>query len=61
MELDNPLTRAGTTCPLCSKAKDAGCVACWPCYRRFELKYGNQTAEAVIDSYETRLRLSARF
>lgn len=59
MELDNPMVRASSGCPLCGKAKDAGLVACWPCYRLFELRYGNQTAEAVIDSAEARLKVGA--
>lgn len=45
---DNPHVRASTVCPLCSGFKSQGLVACWPCYRSSDLKYGNPAAEAKI-------------
>lgn len=50
--LDHPLTRNHVVCPLCGDAKDTGLLTCWPCYRRFNLKYGNPQAEAAIERME---------
>jgi hypothetical protein len=37
--MDFQNVRAVKTCVLCGKKKDAGLVACWPCYRK-SLKNG---------------------
>jgi hypothetical protein len=55
--MDNPKTRSGTTCPLCYGEKDHGLVACWQCYRGKGLKYGNPTAERIIEVFEAALAL----
>lgn len=49
---DFPLVRASLTCPLCFGAKEAGLVACWACYRRIGLRYGNKDAEVAIAASE---------
>ena len=48
MQIDTPLVRADSLCPLCAGAKPVGIVACWRYYRATNLKYGNATAEARI-------------
>jgi hypothetical protein len=55
MELDYPQVRAQRVCPLCQGAKETGLVACWPCYRTYELRYGNAAAEQIIAQAEDRL------
>lgn len=57
--IDNPRTRAGWTCPLCLGSKDAGLVACWPCFRT-ELKRGNPEAEATVSAFENFLEAQDR-
>ena len=42
MEQDFPLVRAQLRCPLCQGAKQAGALVCWPCYRRYEMRYGDE-------------------
>lgn len=54
-QLDYPLVRASAVCPLCRGAKDTGLVACWPCYRKDELKYGNPDADLKIAQAEEAL------
>lgn len=60
MQIDHPLLRQHSHCPLCHERKDQGLVTCWPCYRRHELKYGNARAEAIIDRAETGLMICDR-
>lgn len=50
--IDNPLTRAGWTCPICLGSKDAGLVACWPCFRTSGLKQCDPKAEAKVAEFE---------
>jgi len=53
---DNPRVRASTTCPLCRGAKATGLIACWPCFRRWDMRHGNPNAERVIEGRELELR-----
>jgi hypothetical protein len=55
IQIDHPNVRASVVCPLCQGVKDAGLVACWPCYRKNEMRYGNPAAELKIDQAEKRL------
>ena len=43
-------------CPLCQGRKEAGLVACWPCYRAWDLRDGNVGAELLIEWAEAELR-----
>jgi hypothetical protein len=52
---DNPRVRASLVCPLCNGAKDAGLVACWPCFRSSGLKQGDPAAEARVAARERSL------
>ena len=54
IQTDHPNVRASVVCPLCQGAKDAGLVACWPYYRKNEMRYGNPDAELKIDQAEER-------
>lgn len=53
MTLDHSLIRASHVCPFCSKAKDAGLVACWPCYRSNDLRNGG--GQQTLDVTEAAL------
>ena len=53
--IDHPRIRETVVCPLCHKQKGKGLVTCWPCYREYRLRYGNENAEALIDEEERRL------
>lgn len=53
--IDNQYVRASKVCPLCYGVKSIGIVACWPCYRSHDLKYGNEAAEATITAANTAL------
>lgn len=54
-QIDHELTRRQTDCPFCKGFKDQGLVACWPCFRSSGLKYGKESAEAVLDEFEDML------
>jgi hypothetical protein len=56
LTLFNPLVRKSIQCPLCSGPKPIGLIACWPCYRKEELKYGNAVAEQIIAAREGELQ-----
>ena len=58
---DHPRVRAADNCPLCGGAKNAGLVACWPCYRSRDLRGGNAVAERLIDQAERALSLFGGF
>jgi hypothetical protein len=55
MKIDNPRVRAHHLCPLCNGPKDAGLVACWPCFRSSGLKNGRRDAEWRIQDREREL------
>ena len=55
MELDYPKVRAQVLCPLCVGDKDEGLLVCWPCYRRYELRSGNEVVEQIIAQAENGL------
>lgn len=62
--IDYPRIRASRVCPLCRQLKDAGLVACWPCYR----VQGMRNPEAVgsivtemLDARERELEEKAQF
>lgn len=40
MTIDHPNIRNWTKCPFCLGNKDQGLVACWPCYRKHDLRNG---------------------
>lgn len=52
--MDNPYVRRQMQCPLCGGFKTIGLVACWKCYRAFDLRNGNPKAEAHIAAAEAR-------
>lgn len=52
----HPLTRASVICPLCFAGKAAGLVACWPCYRKENLRNCPPEAEAKLDAREAYLK-----
>jgi hypothetical protein len=56
---DNTLVRAAHECPICYGDKPVGNVACWSCYRTFDMRYGNAIADQIIRNTEDRLRLAA--
>ena len=53
--LDYPHVRASAVCPLCLGHKDQGLIACWPCYHRRGMRYGNNEVEEVLKQTEIRL------
>ncbi len=53
--MDYPCVRASEVCPLCKGYKDQGLIACWYCYHRHGLRYGNEEAERLIEQAETNL------
>lgn len=55
-EAEYPRVRSSAVCPLCGECKDTGLVACWSCYRTYDLRYGNREAEALIEQAEARLK-----
>lgn len=52
---DFPNTRRNTVCPLCAGHKDRGLVACWVCYRKYDMRNGSQAAEDKIATFEAML------
>jgi hypothetical protein len=54
--IDHPFVRAHHACPFCARQKDAGLVACWPCFRTSGLKDCDPVAEAHLDRQEVWLR-----
>ena len=55
-QLDHSFVRAHHACPFCARQKDAGLVACWPCFRTSGLKDCDPVAEAHLDRQEAWLR-----
>lgn len=55
MTFDHPLVRASLKCPLCAGPKDQALVACWPCFRSWNMRGGNRNADAIIASVEASL------
>ena len=56
IKLDHPLVREQTTCPICAKHKDAGLLACWSCYREYDMRSGlSMDAELILDDTEDML------
>lgn len=55
--MDHPLLRASLVCPFCHGAKDTGLVACWPCYRKHDMKFGG--GEYQVDRSERILARAA--
>lgn len=51
---DYPKVRAHHICPVCNGAKDAGLVACWPCWRT-SVKRGDPAAERKVQEREAQL------
>lgn len=41
---------------MCQGRKEAGLVACWPCYRARGLRDGSAEAESMIERAEVKLR-----
>jgi hypothetical protein len=58
--MDYPHVRSSTACPLCRGRKEAGLVACWPCYRTSGLRDGNARTESIIERAEAELREAHR-
>ena len=52
MEQDFPLVRAQLRCPLCQGEKQSGALVCWPCYHRYEMRYGDDFAISIVASKE---------
>ena len=55
-EADYFHVRSSNVCPLCGEHKETGLVACWSCYRSYNLRYGNPEAELLLDEAEIRLK-----
>ncbi len=54
--VDYPHVRASTLCPLCRANKEAGLLVCWNCYRDYNLRLGNDAAEALIAKADVEIR-----
>lgn len=54
--MNNPLTRKSSHCPLCDGPKDIDLVACWSCFRVYDMRMGNPAAEAMIARHEASLK-----
>lgn len=52
IQLDNPRTRAGWTCPICLGPKNQHLLACWECFRTSGLKDHNLVAEQKVAEFE---------
>lgn len=52
IEIDHPKLRNSEECPTCHGHKDKNLVTCWPCYRKYGLRYGNAEIEKIIDKVE---------
>jgi len=59
MTLDHPLIRARRVCPACDKPKEPGLEVCWPCYRKYRMRYGNRAIEDALAQIEHQMRLQA--
>lgn len=54
--IDYPRIRRDSTCPFCTRTKDQGLIACWPCFRRENLRQGETAAQAfALETREQRL------
>ena len=53
--MDYPNVRASPICPLCHKNKARGLLVCWACFREYEMRDGNPTAERLINEAEAEL------
>ena len=60
MTPDHPRVRASRVCPVCGQAKDYGLVVCWPCYRRVNMRAGNEAVETLLDKTARLLELDER-
>lgn len=54
--MDNPRVRMQIICPVCDGSKDRGLVACWPCFRKYDMRNGNPVCEEIIRDRENELR-----
>jgi hypothetical protein len=54
--MDYPHVRSSGVCPLCRERKEVGLVVCWDCYRAWNLRYGNEEADSVVERVEAELR-----
>jgi hypothetical protein len=52
---DNVFVRRHTGCPLCGGFKPRGLIACWPCFREYNMSDGNEWAEQIIADYDAEL------
>lgn len=52
IQLDNPRTRAGWTCPICLGPKNQHLLACWHCFRTSGLKNYDPAAEQIVAEFE---------
>ena len=55
---DNPFVRDCNVCPLCNGPKSIGLIACWPCFRKHDMRNGNRDAEERIAAYDEMLEMS---
>ena len=53
--MDYLRVRSSELCPLCRGHKDQGLIACWYCYHKQRLRYGNEEAERMIEQAEASL------
>jgi hypothetical protein len=54
--MDYPHIRAHGVCPFCNGSKPQGLIACWPCFRRENLRQGeNGYQAAILETREQRL------
>lgn len=58
---DFPLLRASTICPCCALDKPKGNIACWDCYRLFNMRHGfSPLVAGQIAAIEGALQSEAR-
>lgn len=52
--------RLSPVCPLCLGKKEQGLIACWPCYRKHDLRSCPPAIEAKLAGYEADLVANRR-
>jgi hypothetical protein len=58
--MKHPLLRKSHICPLCDLDKSVGLVACWPCFRLWDMRYGNDLIDEQLDTAEAHLEARER-
>ena len=53
--MKHPLLRKSHICPLCDLDKSAGLVTCWPFFRLWDMRYGNDLIDEQLATAERHL------